>query len=212
MNMLETRTDIDPRNGEAWEDIRVLLRRVSAGLERQEGGQEDSDAILRSRARDYAREATDEHHELLQQDDHVLFTLGSDSYGIDCIEIEEVIPLQNLVALPFTNKGILGISSLRGLLFAVVDLKRILNIPASELTTMHRVLIIRHDSYKVGFLVDSVQGMRSFSRDELQELPAEVHDRSRAYLHGLAKDNVLLLNAAKVLEDTLVTGVERSGK
>ncbi|MBR9974184.1 MAG: purine-binding chemotaxis protein CheW [Bacteroidetes bacterium] len=212
MNMQETNTDITPQTGDPWEEIRALLRRVTSGLEQPEDARRESDDILHARARSYAREAVEVHHDLLERDDLVLFTLGSDSYGIDCGQIEEVIPLQNLVALPFTNKGILGISSLRGLLFAVVDLKRILNIPASELTTMHRVLMIRHDSYKVGFLVDSVQGMRSFNRSELQELPAEVHDRSRAYLHGLAKDNVLLLNAAKVLEDTLVTGVERSGK
>lgn len=209
--MHDGRTQIEQPDG-AWQEIHQLLRRVTAGLEQQSAAAPDSDAILRARARGYARETAAMQQGILEREDLVLFSLGSDTYGIECNEIEEVIPLQNLVALPHTNKGIMGISSLRGILFAVIDLKRILNIPASDLTTMHRVLMIRHDTFKVGFLVDSVQGMRSFCRSELQELPSEVHDRSRAYLHGLAKGNVLLLNAAKVLEDPLVSGGEQSGR
>ena len=199
-----------PAGGD-WNDIQELLRRVTADLAHADGNGRNAAEILRERARSYAREQVAVRNELLERDDHVLFTLRSDTYGIDCGQVEEVIPLQNLVALPYTSRGILGISSLRGVLFAVVDLKRILNIPASELTTMHRVLMIRHEEYKVGFLVDAVEGMRSFVREEVQELPSEVHDRSRAYLYGLAKGNVMLLDAMKVLEDPMVAGEMRKG-
>lgn len=196
-----------------WQDIHALLQHVQSGLDAQ-GLDADSNAVdvLRNRSRLYARQNDKTMAILDEREDLVLFTLGNDTFGIDCSEIEEVIPLQNLVALPYTGKGILGISSLRGVLFAVVDLKRILNIPASELTTMHRVLMLRHETYKVGFLVDSVQGMRSFNRNDMQELPSEVHERSRAYLHGLVKGNIMLLNAGMVLQDPLVSGEDRSGK
>jgi purine-binding chemotaxis protein CheW len=184
---------------------------VGSDVQDRDTGSEAGD-ILHNRSRLYARQDDKALAIADEREDLVLFTLGSDTFGIDCSDIEEVIPLQNLVALPHTGKGILGISSLRGILFAVVDLKRILNIPASELTTMHRVLMLRHESYKVGFLVDSVQGMRSFNRNDMQELPSEVHERSRAYLHGLVKGNVMLLNAGMVLQDPLVSGEDRSGK
>lgn len=196
-----------------WQEIHALLQHVQTGLDEQDRNAEtDAGDVLRNRSRLYARQNDKTLAILDEREDLVLFTLGNDTFGIDCSEIEEVIPLQNLVALPYTGKGILGISSLRGILFAVVDLKRILNIPASELTTMHRVLMLRHETYKVGFLVDSVQGMRSFNRNDMQELPSEVHERSRAYLHGLVKGNIMLLNAGMVLQDPLVSGEDRSGK
>ncbi|MFA6234216.1 MAG: chemotaxis protein CheW [Bacteroidota bacterium] len=196
---------------EQWRQIHELLATVRTGLENQKIDAEVADAaLLRNRSLAFARVNGREQLEEVEQEDLVLFTLGNDMYGVACDEIEEVIPLQNLVAMPYTNKAILGISSLRGLLFAVVDLKRVLNIPASDLTTMHRVLIVRHESFKVGFLVDCVQGMRSYSKLELQDLPPEIHERSRTYLHGLAHGNIMILNARVVVQDPLVTGDERS--
>lgn len=200
-------TDYTVYDPEQWKEIHELLASVRNDLETQVIDTERSDALLlRRRSRAFARKIVNEEVEAEEQDDLVLFNLGSDKYGVSCSEIEEVIPLKNLVALPYTNKAILGISSLRGILFAVIDLKRVLNIPASDLTTMHRVLVIRHESFKVGFLVDSVQGMRSYSKNDLQELPPEIHEHSRAYLHGLVNGSVMVLNARVVIQDPLVSG------
>lgn len=205
--------DMDLRRSNEWQEILQLLAQVKTGLDEQPREHtEDPDEILRQRARQYARQDQRPRQQVVVREDLVVFTLGSDTYGIDCSDIEEVIPLQNLVALPYTSKGILGLSSLRGILFAVVDLKRILNIPASELTTMHRVLVVRHEQYRIGFLVDSVQGMRSYDRSELQELPSEVHEHSRAYLQGLVAGNVMLLNTGMVVQDPMVVGEDRGGK
>ncbi|MDX9758758.1 MAG: chemotaxis protein CheW [Bacteroidota bacterium] len=209
---MSTPTNPERRQTDEWGEILQLLDQVKSGLAGQaRGGDEEPDEILRLRARQYARQDQRASTHVVAREDLVVFTLGTDTYGIDCSDIEEVIPLQNLVALPYTNKGILGISSLRGILFAVVDLKRILNIPASELTTMHRVLIVRHARYKIGFLVDSVQGMRSYDRDDMQELPSEVHGHSRAYLQGLIEGSVMLLNTGMVLRDPMVAGEDRGG-
>ncbi len=209
MSMRDT-TYTQQYDPEQWKHIHELLGSVRASLEQQklDTDQENAD-VLHRRSKAFAVQNAPVHTDAGESQDVVLFMLGNDLYGVACEEIEEVIPLQNLVALPNTNKAILGISSLRGILFSVVDLKRVLNIPASDLTTMHRVLMVRHESYKVGFLVDSVQGMRSFDRRELQDLPSEIHERSRTYLHGLAKGNVLILNARVVLQDQLVAGDDR---
>ncbi len=196
---------------EQWLHIHQLLGSVRSSLEQQSLDVErENTGVLHKRSRVFAQQNAPAHVDATESGDVVLFMLGNDLYGVGCDEIEEVIPLQNLVALPNTNKAILGISSLRGILFSVVDLKRVLNIPASDLTTMHRVLMVRHESFKLGFLVDSVQGMRSFDRRDLQDLPSEIHERSRTYLHGLAKGNVLILNARVVLQDQLVAGEDRA--
>ena len=202
----------DLQRSEEWQEILQLLARVTTGMTQPRESEDAPEEILRKRARLYARQDQRQTLHAAVREDLVVLTLGNDTYGIDCGDIEEVVPLQNLVALPYTNKGILGISSLRGILFAVVDLKRILNIPASELTTMHRVLIVRHEQYKIGFLVDSVQGMRSYDRTEMQELPSEVHEHSRAYLQGLIAGSVMLLNTGMVLQDPMVAGEDRGGK
>ncbi|MCB2204172.1 chemotaxis protein CheW [bacterium] len=192
-----------PANGSpSWDEIRTLLAGIRTNLERPQGpAQENVQSVFRTRAGQYAVRTEELEEETDAREDVLQFSLGSDAYAVPCACIEEIIPMQNLVALPHTARPILGISSNRGLLFAVVDLKRILNIPASDLTTMHRLIILRHEELQVGLLVDVVHGMRSFDMDRLRDLPQELHQTTHRFLRGVSSDHVLLLRCDKVMEE-----------
>ncbi len=191
-----------------WEHIHQMFATVRATLENL---QQPEDAtgkdILRRRAELYASGVPLNGESAGERVDVLQFSLGSDTYGMPCSQIEEVIPMQNLVALPHMGKQILGISSNRGLLFVVVDLKRILNIPASELTTMHRLVVVRHARFQVGLLVDIVQGMRGLRMEQLRELPGEMNPATRRFIRGVSADRVLLLDM-----DTIVAEIAELGE
>jgi purine-binding chemotaxis protein CheW len=197
----------------SWEHIHMLFANVRKTLEnlQQPDGSSGED-VLRRRAELYANglplqgDGTGERSDVLQ------FSLGNDTYAIPCSQIEEVIPMQNLVALPHTGKPILGISSNRGLLFVVVDLKRILNIPASDLTTMHRLVIVRHTEFQVGLLVDVVQGMRGIRMEQLRELPGEMNPATRRFLGGITADRVLLLEMDAIVAEIAGFGESRQAE
>jgi purine-binding chemotaxis protein CheW len=184
----------------SWDHIHHVFTNVRENLGRLNAVEEDAFGdVLERRAREYARIPEESSDAQEEQEDVLQFSLGPDTYAIPCSEIEEVLPMQNLVPLPQTPRSILGISSNRGLLFVVLDIKRVLNIPASELTTMHRVIVIRHELHRVGLLVDVVHGMRGLHSSGVRELPAELNQTTRRFLRGITPEGVLLLNAYAVV-------------
>lgn len=193
-----------------WAHIHALFANVRTNLEKlqQPDGLTDA-AVLRRRAELYANGVAANGIGTETREDVLQFSLGSDTYAMPCSQIEEVIPMQNLVALPHTGKSILGISSNRGLLFVVVDLKRILNIPASDLTTMHRLIVVRHAQFQVGLLVDIVQGMRSMNMQKLRDLPGEMNPATRRFLRGITSDRVLLLDMDAIVAEVAAVGEVR---
>ena len=190
-------------NGGSWAEIHAMFADVRARLERLGSDRDESaESLLRRRAQEYrgATAGAAAGTPGTQRLDALRFALGADTYAIFCDEIEEVVPMQNLIALPHTSRSILGISNHRGILFVVIDLKRILNIPASDLTTMHRVIIVRHDDYKIGLLVDAVQGMRSIDLDGVQQLPDELHLETRRHIRGITEDDTFLLRTGTLVQ------------
>lgn len=198
--------NIAPSQENPWSEIHAMLQRVRAGFEQSPDSLSSADEeILRRRAREYARSGETGCNVEQDLQDVLLFSLGNRNYAVPCSMIEEVLPMQNLVALPQTNRAILGISSHRGVLFAVVDIKRVLHIPASDLTTMHRVVMLRHEKVHIGILVDGVQGMDSFDLSRLRDLPRELSEQTRRFLRGVSENEVLLVDAVALLRAMTAT-------
>lgn len=189
-----------------WMEIRSMLEQLKTTLVASSSENDSSDAdILRRRAKQYARRNGNGHDRERNIKDVLLFSLGDRRYALPCNHIEEVIPMQSLVALPHSKRAILGISNNRGVLFAVVDLKRLLSIPASELTTMHRVVMLRHDHYRIGVLVDAVHGMDSIDAAALRDMPHELGEQTRRFLHGLSADGILMVSVEEIIREMAAT-------
>jgi purine-binding chemotaxis protein CheW len=157
--------------------------------------------ILRRRAVDYATPLVTDVSSEGNESDTLLVKIGADTYGISCSEIEEVVPLHNLVSLPNTPAGIIGISSNRGVLFAVLDPRVQLRIPGTNITTMHRIVILRHSAHDIGVLVDAIVGMAGIDTGTLLTLPPHIDNGLRRFVSGLTADKVLMLDVGALLND-----------
>lgn len=190
---------ISTAHEDAWGSIRLMLARVREEVtERQRGAEGDAD-ILHARARAYARPRKEEDRAAVEE--VLLIRLGTASYALPCSDIEEVLPLQNLVSLPYTPGSIIGISSHRGMLFVVMDPKRVLGIPGTNLTTMHRIVMLRHGRSMLGMLVDAVEGMCNIDLSTLRKVPELVGDERSRFFRGLTDDRALVLHSAALLDE-----------
>lgn len=91
--------------------------------------------------------------------------------GID--EIEEVLALPVLTAVPGTRPWLLGVANVRGNLVPVIDFARFLfdeRTPHSERT---RLLIVRQGGGNVALLVDEVFGQRTVDQAQRRDAAAE---------------------------------------
>jgi purine-binding chemotaxis protein CheW len=159
---------------------------------------------LKARAKELAKEPLPEN--VMQKYLKVVeYSLGKEKYGIEASCIREVCALGDLTPLPSTPPFILGIINVRGQILAVVDMKKIFNLPAQKLTDLTKILIIDIHPATFGVLVDEVLGMRFIAPSELQPtrtLATEVHTD---YVKEVTSDRLIILDLVKMVADKKIT-------
>ncbi|NPA10792.1 MAG: purine-binding chemotaxis protein CheW [Epsilonproteobacteria bacterium] len=92
---------------------------------------------------------------------YLLFKLNDDVYAINSNEIREIIDYTQITPIPKMNPAVLGVANIRGELYGVIDLKKRLNLPPSEVTKRTSFVLVNaygeKDDQKVALLVDSVE-------------------------------------------------------
>jgi purine-binding chemotaxis protein CheW len=144
--------------------------------------------ILAQRARKLARvEEIPDTGETLEL---VEFKLAEEHYAVECLYVREVYPLKNLTPVPGAPGFVLGIVSVRGEIFSVVDLKKFFEMPPRGLTDLTRVIILSLHAptggMEFGILAEEVMGTVSLPIKDIQPgLPTLTGIRAD-YLKGVA--------------------------
>jgi purine-binding chemotaxis protein CheW len=195
MKQTVTRKKVD------WTEVHRHLEATTAAMERViTPGIDDKKRLLKERARTLAQEDV-EVYAGLQYLEVVEFRLAGEVYGIETSYIREVYPLKELVPIPGTPPFFLGITSVRGQILSVIDIKRFFDLPDKGLTELDKVVIVRSGEVELGIRADVVLGMRSIPRGDIQpSLPTLIGVRDK-YLRGVTKDAVIILDIQKLLAD-----------
>lgn len=82
-------------------------------------------------------------------------------------EISETLVLSDIQPVPLVKPWFLGVSNVRGVLYAINDLAQLLDSRYTEVSSSTRMLLIDDDvSANVGFLADRLIGLRSLDAME----------------------------------------------
>lgn len=184
-----------------WQEIYSRLDRSREQLDESLAySPEEHREILKERARLLAK-ADAASQEGVESIEVVEFKLAHEHYAVDCNYISEVYPLKTLTPIPGTPEFVLGIINVRGQIISVIDLKTFFELPDKGLSDLTRVIILRDDNMEFGILAEEVMGTVIISPDQLQPpLPTLTGSRSD-YLKGIARDRLIVLDAARLLED-----------
>jgi purine-binding chemotaxis protein CheW len=184
-----------------WAEVHRRLEAAATTLERViTPGTEDKKRLLKARAKALSQE-------IIQEDagqqylEVVEFRLVGEVYGIETSYIREVYPLKELVPVPGTPPFFLGITSVRGQILSVIDIKRLFNLPDKGLTELDKIVIVRSGEVELGIRADVILGMRSIPQGDIQpSLPTLAGIREK-YLSGITKDAVIMMDIQKLLKD-----------
>ena len=195
MKQTVTRKKVD------WTEVHRHLEATTAAMERViTPGIDDKKRLLKERARTLAQEDV-QVYAGLQYLEVVEFRLAGEVYGIETSYIREVYPLKELVPIPGTPPFFLGITSVRGQILSVIDIKRFFDLPDKGLTELDKVVIVRSGEVELGIRADVILGMRSIPQGDIQpSLPTLAGIREK-YLSGITKDAVIILDIQKLLAD-----------
>ncbi len=126
---------------------------------------------------------------------HIVFTLGATRYAVAVGNVVEIGRAPELTRVPNLPAWVLGVSNLRGDIFAVLDLRALLGLEVLGPIGEGRMLVARAGGEEVsaGLIVDQVNGVAGISMVELAPPTAPIDDRLAPYLVGVEERQDRLL-------------------
>ncbi|MBT1450847.1 chemotaxis protein CheW [Glaciecola sp. XM2] len=145
--------------------------------------------------------AADPNDEVLQW---VTYRLAEETYGINVMQVQEVLRHTEIAPVPGAPDYVLGIINLRGNVVTVIDTRARFGLPPTEVTDNTRIVIIESDEHVVGILVDSVAEVVYLRSSEIDSAPNVGTEESAKFIQGVSnRDNELLIlvDLNKLLSD-----------
>ena len=134
----------------------------------------------------------------------VTFRLEGETYGINVMQVQEVLRYTEIAAVPGAPAYVLGIINLRGNVVTVIDTRHRFGLTTAEVTEQTRIVIIEADSHVVGILVDAVAEVVYLRQSEIETAPNVGNDESAKFIQGVCNKNnelLILVELDKLLTD-----------
>ena len=124
----------------------------------------------------------------------VTFRLKDETYGINVMQVQEVLRVAEIAPVPGAPHYVLGIINLRGNVVTVIDTRTRFGLPQAEIDDLSRIIVIESEAQVVGILVDSVAEVADLHASEIDSAPNIGNEESSRYIQGVAsRDNNLLI-------------------
>jgi len=114
----------------------------------------------------------------------VTFRLENEKYGIDVMQVQEVLRVTEIAPVPGAPSYVLGIINLRGNVVTVIDTRSRFGLPSAEMDDSTRIVIIEADEQVVGILVDSVAEVVDLKSSEIETAPNVGTEESTKFIQG----------------------------
>ncbi len=116
----------------------------------------------------------------------VTFYLDDETYGIDVMQVQEVLRVTEIAPVPGAPPYVLGIFNLRGNVVTVIDTRSRFSLPPAEITDNTRIVIIESEQQVVGILVDGVAEVVELDTNTIDSAPNVGNEESSRYIQGVA--------------------------
>lgn len=124
----------------------------------------------------------------------VTFRLKDETYGINVMQVQEVLRVAEIAPVPGAPHYVLGIINLRGNVVTVIDTRTRFGLPQAEMDDLSRIIVIESEAQVVGILVDSVAEVVDLHGSDIDSAPNVGNEESSRYIQGVANyDNNLLI-------------------
>lgn len=134
----------------------------------------------------------------------VTFKLEGETYGINVMQVQEVLRYTEIAPVPGAPNYVLGIINLRGNVVTVIDTRSRFGLPPADVTDQTRIVIIEAEKHVVGILVDAVAEVVYLRQSEIETAPNVGNDESAKFIQGVCHKNnelLILVELNKMLTD-----------
>ena len=118
----------------------------------------------------------------------VTFHLEDETYGINVMQVQEVLRYTEIAPVPGAPAYVLGIINLRGNVVTVIDTRARFGLVGNDVTDNSRIVIIEADKQVIGILVDSVAEVVYLRSSEIDSTPNIGTEESAKFIQGVSTE------------------------
>jgi purine-binding chemotaxis protein CheW len=151
---------------------------------------------------------------------YLTFMLGGKVYGLEILNIKEIIEYGEITEVPMTPDFISGVINLRGSVVPVIDLSQRFSGQATEHTKRTSIIILEVTNddleIEIGVTVDMVNEVLDIHPGEIEPAPSLGNQIQTNFISGMAKidDKLLILlnieNILSIEELSLVSSIQNN--
>ncbi|HLF95688.1 MAG TPA: chemotaxis protein CheW [Methylococcaceae bacterium] len=123
----------------------------------------------------------------------VTFRLADELYGINVMQVQEVLRMPDIAPVPGAQDYVIGIINLRGNVVTVIDLRNRFGLPSREQDDSTRIIIIEAEDQVIGIMVDSVAEVVELRASDIETAPSVGNEESARYIQGVCSRGGTLL-------------------
>ena len=144
----------------------------------------------------------------------VTFNMGSEEFGVDILNVQEIIRLPEITRVPNSFDFVKGVVNLRGKIIPIIELRKRLSMKSIDNNDSTRIIIIEFNDLTIGLIVDKVNEVTDINKNITEPPPPMVGEIESDYIASVAKQSdrlIILLDLSTIFikseennEDVLV--------
>ena len=134
----------------------------------------------------------------------VTFCLEKEKYGINVMQVQEVLRVTEIAPVPGAPRYVLGIINLRGNVVTVIDTRKRFGLPSTDMDDSTRIVITEAEGQVIGIMVDSVAEVVDLKSSEIEMAPNVGTEESTQFIQGVASlegDLLIIIDLNRLLTD-----------
>ena len=135
----------------------------------------------------------------------VTFRLGEELYGVNIMDVKEIVRLQNVRVIPNAPYYVEGIIKLRSEIIPIIDLHKRFNIQSTskpeDIEMEGGFIILDIEGSKIGIIIDKVERVVTIKEEDVKEPPQMLSGIGNEYIEGVVREDhgyLIMLNTRKL--------------
>ena len=135
----------------------------------------------------------------------VTFELGGETYGVDIMQVEGIVQVQQVRPIPYAPDYVEGIFNLRGEIIPVINLHRRFRLKEVELSEEDKLLsgmvIMSIDQKHLAVMIDKVSRVVRVNQEDIQPPPQMISGIGAEYIQGVVNNDngyLIILDARRL--------------
>lgn len=132
----------------------------------------------------------------------VTFHLGDEIYGIDVLQVQEVLRITEISPVPGSPDYVLGIINLRGNVVTVIDARYRFGLPPKDVDDASRIIVVDAFEKVIGLLVDNVSEVAYVPNAQIETAPNVGADDGDKFVSGVSNREgglLIMVDLAKLI-------------